>query len=50
MIRKNQKLETFAFFDPGDTFKLNDGFKHYVVNRLMEGNVDRILFMPHNHK
>ncbi|KAK1404627.1 hypothetical protein POM88_004232 [Heracleum sosnowskyi] len=47
MIRESGKLETFYFFDPVATFQLNDDFKLYVVNRMREGNVDRIFFLPH---
>lgn len=51
MIRDNDELETFAFFDPAATFKINNAdFEPYVVKRLRGGNVDRIFFMPHNHK
>lgn len=49
MIRKDRELsETFAFLDPGVTFKLNDDFQRYFVNRLMDGNVGRVFFLPHN--
>lgn len=47
MIRESGKLETFYFFDPVATFQLNDDFNLYVVNRMREGNVDRIFFLPH---
>lgn len=42
--------DTFAFIDPGSTFKLNDEFERYIVKRLKEGNADRIFFLPHNQK
>lgn len=51
MIREDEELsESFAFFHPGSTFKLNDDFQNYFVKRMMEGNVDRVFFIPHNHK
>lgn len=43
-------LETFGFFDPGATYRINADFEAYVVKRLKEGNVDRVFFLPHNHK
>lgn len=51
MIRNDAELsETFGFFYPGSTYKLNEDFEHYFVNRMMEGNVYRIFFLPHNHE
>lgn len=51
MIRKDAELsETFGFFYPGCTYKLDEEFDHYFVNRMMEGNVDRIFFLPHNRE
>ncbi|KAL8105111.1 hypothetical protein AgCh_029053 [Apium graveolens] len=40
--------ETFAFIDPGSTYYLNAEFETYIVNRLKEGNLDRLFFLPHN--
>lgn len=51
-ISQRQELaETFAFIDPGSTYYLNAGnFEAYIVNRLKEGNPDRLFFLPHNQK
>ncbi|KAL8112149.1 hypothetical protein AgCh_019735 [Apium graveolens] len=38
----------FAFIDPGSTYYLNAKFETYIVNRLKEGNPDRLFFLPHN--
>ncbi|KAL8135275.1 hypothetical protein AgCh_010075 [Apium graveolens] len=42
--------KTFAFIDPGSTYYLNAEFETYIVNRLKEGNPDRLFFLPHNQK
>ena len=50
VVSKNNDLESFAFIDPGATFKLNKDLEEYIVRRLLEGNASRIFFMPHNVK
>ena len=47
---KPELAETFAFIDPGSTYKLNHDFEAYIVDRLKEGNPDRLFFMPHNQE
>ncbi|KAL1802755.1 hypothetical protein ACET3Z_031402 [Daucus carota] len=48
-ISEQQTLvETFAFVDPGSTYHLNANFEKYIVERLKEGNPDRLFFWPHN--
>lgn len=49
VIRESGKLETFSFFDPTATFNLDDDYELSVVNR-MEGNVNRIFFLPYFSK
>ncbi|KAK1372924.1 hypothetical protein POM88_029117 [Heracleum sosnowskyi] len=48
--QRPELAETFAFIDPGSTFNLNGDFEAYIVNRLKEGNPDRLFFLPHNQK
>lgn len=50
LVQKNEDLEVYAFCDPGATFALNKDFESYVVNRLKEGNPDRLFLMPHNQR
>ncbi|XP_074328253.1 uncharacterized protein LOC141666155 [Apium graveolens] len=40
--------EKFAFIYPGSTYYLNAKFETYIMNRLKEGNPDRLFFLPHN--
>ncbi|XP_074327087.1 uncharacterized protein LOC141665029 [Apium graveolens] len=40
--------ETFVFIDPGSTYHVNANFEAYILNRLTEGNPDRLFFLPHN--
>ncbi|KAL8132165.1 hypothetical protein AgCh_007888 [Apium graveolens] len=47
MICESGKLETFSFFDPVATFHLNDDYELFVSERMREGNVDCIFFLPH---
>ena len=50
-ISEQQTLaETFVFIDPGSTYHLNANFEKYIVERLKEGNPDRLFFWPHNQK
>lgn len=48
VVSENNNLDLFAFVDPGATFTLNSEFETYLVNRLKEGNPDRLFLMPHN--
>lgn len=49
MIRNDAELsETFGLFHPGLAFKLDAEFQRYFVTRMLEGNVDRMFFLPHN--
>lgn len=45
-----EQAETFAFIDPGSTYNLNADFEACIVNRLKEGNPDRLFFLPHNQE
>lgn len=45
-----QLAETFAFVDPGSSFCMNADFENCILNRLREGNPDRLFFIPHNQK
>ncbi|XP_074347478.1 uncharacterized protein LOC141686337 [Apium graveolens] len=48
-IREIPELEeTFTFIDPGSTYHVNADFEAYILNRLREGNPDRLFFLPHN--
>lgn len=44
-----RNLDMFAFADPGATFKLNDDFEAYIVDRLMAAP-SRILFVSYNEQ
>ncbi|XP_074356488.1 uncharacterized protein LOC141696210 [Apium graveolens] len=48
MSERPELAETFAFIDPGSTYYLNAEFETYIMNRLKEGNPDRLFFLPHN--
>ncbi|KAL8123265.1 hypothetical protein AgCh_011296 [Apium graveolens] len=48
MSERPELADTFAFIDPGSTYYLNAEFETYIVNRLKEGNPDRLFFLPHN--
>ncbi|KAL8103440.1 hypothetical protein AgCh_027861 [Apium graveolens] len=50
MSERPELVETFAFIDLGSTSYLNAEFETYIVNRLKEGNADRLFFLPHNQK
>lgn len=42
MVRASDNLDTFGFCDPGFTFSVNKELEAYIVNRLKEGNPDRL--------
>lgn len=48
MVCENGNLDVYAFCDPGACFTLNNDFEANIVNRLKEGNPDRLFLMPHN--
>ncbi|KAL8091616.1 hypothetical protein AgCh_034029 [Apium graveolens] len=50
MSERPELAEKFAFIDPGSTYYLNTEFETYIMNRLKEGNPDRLFFLPHNQK
>ncbi|KAL8113768.1 hypothetical protein AgCh_020895 [Apium graveolens] len=48
-VRKRKLSEMYAFVDPAATFKLNDDFEAYIVERMNTGD-SLIFLMPHNEK
>ncbi|KAL8091484.1 hypothetical protein AgCh_033917 [Apium graveolens] len=50
MSEQPELEETFAFIDPRSTYYLNTEFGTYIVNRLKEGNPDRLFFLLPNQK
>ena len=50
VVSENGDLDLFAFCDPGVKFSLNKVFESYIINRLKEGNVDRVFLLPHNER
>ncbi|KAK1381491.1 hypothetical protein POM88_028235 [Heracleum sosnowskyi] len=46
-IQKKKQTDLYAFIDPAATFKLNDHFESYVIERMKSGP-SKIFLMPHN--
>lgn len=50
VVHDNGNLDVYDFFDPAATFSLNAELEASVVNRLKEGNSDRLFMLPRNFK
>ncbi|KAL6578540.1 hypothetical protein OROMI_008756 [Orobanche minor] len=48
VVHENENLDMFAFCDPGVAFNPDSRFETYLINRMKEGNPDRLFFLPVN--
>ncbi|KAL1826336.1 hypothetical protein ACET3Z_004748 [Daucus carota] len=48
VVRDNDELEMYAFCDPATIFTNSTDIERNLVNRLKEGNPDRLFLLPYN--
>ena len=50
MVRDNENWEMYDFCDPAAIFTNSRDIQTNLVNRLKEGNPDRLFLLPYNTK